>query len=152
MATQKEAAGHIDISVRHFRRLAKSGVLPTSKGRGGYDLDGVRISYIKYLRGVATGQVKDEDRGDACDQDIKELIDIEKHRDLKRNNDIADGLIAPVDTLQDALVNVLSQQSAIFDAVPNNVKRAVPAISARSIEVIKKEIAKARNLAANVTI
>ncbi len=152
MATQREAAEHVDISARRFRVLAKTGVLPTSKGRGGYNLDEVRLAYIKYLRGIATGQVKDGDGEEASEQDYETLIEQERHRKLKRENDIADGLVAPVDQLTEALTGVLSQQVAILEAIPNNVKRKNPAISARDIEVIKKEIAKARNLAADVTI
>ena len=152
MATQREAAEHVVISARRFRVLAKTGVLPTSKGRGGYNLDEVRLAYIKYLRGIATGQVKDGDGEEASEQDYETLIEQERHRKLKRENDIADGLVAPVDQLTEALTGVLSQQVAILEAIPNNVKRKNPAISARDIEVIKKEIAKARNLAADVTI
>ncbi|PCJ17475.1 MAG: hypothetical protein COB02_13730 [Candidatus Cloacimonadota bacterium] len=53
MATQKESAEHIDINDRHLRRLQKSGVLPVSKGKGGLNLDQVRMSYISYLRGLS---------------------------------------------------------------------------------------------------
>lgn len=58
MATQKEAAAHIDINDRHLRRLQKSGVLPISKGKGGLDLEQVRLAYISYLRGLGQSEKK----------------------------------------------------------------------------------------------
>ena len=56
MAIQKEAAAYLDVSTRRHRDLVKSGVLPPSKGPGGYDLDAQRVAYIRHLRGVASGQ------------------------------------------------------------------------------------------------
>ena len=58
MATQKEAAAHIDINDRHLRRLQKLGVIPLSKGKGGLDLDQVRFAYILYLRSLSQTEKK----------------------------------------------------------------------------------------------
>ena len=60
MATQDQIAAHLDLGVRHVRRLLAAGVLPASKGRGGLNTDRCRVAYIAHLRGVAAGhQSKD---------------------------------------------------------------------------------------------
>ncbi len=56
MANQTEAAAYLDVSTRRHRDLVKNGVLPPSKGPGGYDLDAHRVAYIRHLRGVNPGQ------------------------------------------------------------------------------------------------
>lgn len=56
MATQKEVADHIDLSVRQVQNLLKSGVLPTAVGKG-LDVEACRLAYIRHMRGKVTGQV-----------------------------------------------------------------------------------------------
>lgn len=73
MATQKELAAHLDITDRQVRNLARDGVLPGTKGKGGYDLDSCRLAYIAYLRGLATKQIKAE-TGDENDLDSEEQL------------------------------------------------------------------------------
>ncbi len=58
MTTQKELGEHIDLSDRHIRRLVKDGVLPPAKANKGYDIDACRLAYLRYLRGLAMGQVE----------------------------------------------------------------------------------------------
>lgn len=64
MASQQQIAAHLDLTPRRVRDLVKNGVLPPSKGPGGYDLDATRTAYIRYLRGVGTGQTHE---GEVCD-------------------------------------------------------------------------------------
>ncbi len=91
------------------------------------------------------------------DNDIdltREQAELTRERKIKlaRENEIETGRVAPVEVLTDALVNVLKQQVAIFNSLPNEVKHACPAINAREIEIIKRSVAKTRNLAADVTL
>jgi terminase small subunit / prophage DNA-packing protein len=60
MATQEEVAKRLDLTSRWVRHLLKAGVLPVSKGRGGYNLDACTTSYIRYLRGVNSNQINPE--------------------------------------------------------------------------------------------
>lgn len=80
MATQKELAAHLDITDRQVRNLAKDGVLPGSKGKGGYDLDTCRLAYIAYLRGLATKQVKAEPGEDDGYDSEEELARLRHHQ------------------------------------------------------------------------
>ena len=85
-------------------------------------------------------------------QQERAKLAVEQTRKLERENNLADGKIADVELLSVALTDVLSQMVAIFEAIPNNIKRVCPEISSRGIEVVKKEIAKARNLAVEAAI
>lgn len=67
MATQAEVADHIDLTDKQVRNLMKSGVIPGTKGRGGYDIDACRLSYIRYLRSINNKQVKPETDKDLPD-------------------------------------------------------------------------------------
>lgn len=49
MATIAEAARHVDLSERRFSELLEAGVIER-QDRGAYDLEKVRLAYIRYLR------------------------------------------------------------------------------------------------------
>lgn len=66
MATQIEIGKHLDMSDRNVRDLIKRGVLPGSRGPGGLDLDECRVAYIRYMRGIASGQVSSSEDLDAA--------------------------------------------------------------------------------------
>jgi hypothetical protein len=51
MATQAQIAEHLDLSIRRVQDLVVEGVLER-----GADLDQCRVSYIRYLRGGASGK------------------------------------------------------------------------------------------------
>ena len=69
----------------------------------------------------------------------------ERCRRTKRENDVAEELVAPIEDLRDALEKVSVQVASQLDALPLNLKKRCPALTARDIEFIKKEIAKCRN-------
>ena len=60
MSTLKELAAHLDLSGERVRQLVKRGAIPAPAGKAQYDIDESRIAYIRYLRGVASGQVAAE--------------------------------------------------------------------------------------------
>jgi phage terminase Nu1 subunit (DNA packaging protein) len=55
MANVNDAAQHIDIGRRRFFELVEEGAIER-KETGEYDLDAVRVSYIRHLRKVAAGR------------------------------------------------------------------------------------------------
>lgn len=143
MATQQEIATHLDLSSRRVRELTKDGVLPSSKGRGGYDIDACRMAYIRYLRGVTTGQVNGCTADD--DDDYPRLLEKEKYREKKRLNDEAEQLVAPVSLLTDALHTAANQIVPILESLPLIMKRNWPEISGDEVTLVKKSIAECRN-------
>ena len=145
----------MDLSVRRVSALTKSGVLPASKGRGGYDIDSCRVAYIRYLRGLSGGQVKgstDDDSGEIANNDFSLLLEKEKFREKKRENDIAEKLVAPVAILTDALEKAGNQIIPILESLPLLMKRNWPEITGDQIQLVKKSIAECRNTIAEMEV
>jgi len=151
MATQPEIAAHLDLSTRRVAELLKIGILPTAKGVGALDIDACRVAYLRYLRGVPNRSVNDDPLPSS-----EGLLDLEQERareakertdKLAMENAERRGELAPVEVLRDAQANNCGQHAAIFDAIPAKIKRRVPRLTANELDLIRKEIAKARNLA-----
>ena len=156
MANQTEIAEHLDLTSRHVRNLLKDGVLPPSKpGAKGYDLKDCRVAYIRYLRGVSSGQIKPtngQSEDDFENQDNRDKLEYEKWREKKRENDLAECLVAPISTLSDALQKVSTQIVPILEALPLEMKRRNPQLTGHDIMVVKKSIAGCRNIISAIQI
>jgi phage terminase Nu1 subunit (DNA packaging protein) len=145
MATQTEVADHLDLTQSRVSILIKDGVLPPAKGRGGYDIDACRIAYIRFLRGKSVGQVTS---GYSEKEDYSRLLDIEKYREKKRENDMKEKLVAPVSLLTDALQKSISIIIPILESLPLNMKRNWPEITGDQIQLVKVSISECRNIIA----
>lgn len=104
MATQAECARHIDMSERRFRELVDEGVISAAE-RGAYDLDAVRLQYIRSLRETAAGRggsealeakAASDARRAAALADKAEIDVAAMRRDLVPAEQIADALNAAV--------------------------------------------------------
>lgn len=82
----------------------------------------------------------------------KALESKERRRKLSRENDLAEGLAAPIELLRETIKKVAGQAASILDALPLNIKKRCPLLTSRDIEFIKKEIAKCRNAIAGMEI
>ena len=142
----KTIAKLLDLTTARVGQLAREGIISRHES-GKYPASAVP-QYVKWLRAKAFGS--DEKIGDTNAERAR-LLRAQSEK-LERENRIADGEVAPVEVLTAALADVLSQMVAILESIPMNIKRAVPALSARDIEMIKKEIVKCRNLAADANI
>lgn len=153
MATQQEIADHLDLTARRIRVLVKDGIIPAGKGRGGYDFDFCRLAYIRYLRGVSSGQVIDNDiYGDIPDDDYSKLLEREKYREKKRQNDLEEKEVAPVSTIVDVVSKGVNALIPILETIPLAMKRNWPEITGDQITLVKKAIAEGRNALADVKI
>jgi terminase small subunit / prophage DNA-packing protein len=103
------------------------------------------LAYCKRMREMAAG------RYSASDLDLTEerakLARVQTER-IEMENAVKRGELAPIDSLRDALVPVVAQIAAILDAVPVKLKREAPHLTAADLEIVKREIARAQNLAA----
>ncbi len=149
MATQQEIADHLDLSPRHVRRLISDGVLPASKGRGGYKINDCRLAYIRYLRGVSTGQAQGDLAENEDGEDYSRLLEKEKYREKKRQNDLEEQKVAPVALLTMALEKAANQIIPILESLPLVMKRNWPEITGDQITLVKKSIAECRNIIAD---
>jgi len=55
VATEKQSASHLDLSVRRFQMLKKAGVFDATPGRARRNLDEDRVAYIRHLRRNSSG-------------------------------------------------------------------------------------------------
>ena len=158
MATQVEVAQHLDISDRQVRNLLTDGVLPSSKGAGGLDIDACRLAYIRYLRGIGSGQVRPEPLADEDDDgDTAKRLEVERLRltaaqaegqELK--NDITKRKPVPTEVATFVLSRLSAEIGSILDTLPLTLKRRHPDLEVRHIESVQRELAKARNRAATL--
>lgn len=154
MATQKEISEHLDLSERHLRRLIKSGVVPATKGNGGYQIDDCRLAYIRYLRASVNGQVKPDTDDDLDDE--RERIDTEYERGRKlkaeadaqeMKNAITRREQAPTPLLEWALAKMAEQVSGVLASIPMKIKKRLPHMKTSEVEIIHREIVKCQNAA-----
>lgn len=105
------------------------------------------LAYCKRLREMAAG------RYSAGDLDLTEerarLARAQSER-IEMENAVKRGELAPIDTLRDAIIPAMTQISALMDAIPVKLKREAPHLTATDLEIVKREIASAMNLAAQV--
>ena len=94
-------------------------------------------------------------KGGSEDLDLTEeraKLAVEQTRQKKRENDIEEGLVAPIEVLTEVLSAVCNQISSTLNAIPMKIKKQCPGLTGRDIDYIKKEIAKCRNMAAETSI
>ena len=105
------------------------------------------LAYCKRLREMAAG------RYSAGELDLTEerarLARAQSER-IEMENAVKRGELAPIDTLRDAMIPAMTQISALMDAIPVKLKREAPHLTATDLEIVKREIANAMNLAAQV--
>lgn len=154
MATQSEIAEHLDLHDRHVRRLVADGILPASKGKGGLEIDACRLAYIRYLRGVQSGQVRPAGDETTAEEsgDYTALLEQEKYRKAKRENDLEEKLVAPVSLLTDALLQAGAIIIPILESLPLVIKRYWPEVTGDQVQEIKRAVAECRNAIADMRI
>jgi phage terminase Nu1 subunit (DNA packaging protein) len=76
----------------------------------------------------------------------------EQSRRLQRENDVEERKLIPLEELVDILQDVSRQAVSILDALPLNIKRRAPALRGKDINYIRSEIAKSRNIMANIKV
>jgi len=145
------------LSDRQIRNLLADGVLPSSKGPGGLDVDACRLAYVRYLRGLANGQVRAETPPDYDDQDGDTAKRLEQERlrltaaqaegqELK--NEVAKRRSVPTEFATFALSRIVPAISSAFDTLPMVMRRRHPDLQARHLDTLEREATKIRNAAA----
>jgi phage terminase Nu1 subunit (DNA packaging protein) len=154
MATQIEVATHLDLSDRQVRNLLADGVLPGSKGRGGFDLEACRLAYIRYLRGLGNSQVKPETGSESDEMDpLVEYKLMEERRGLtaaqrigqELKNEVAKKRLIPAEFITFAFAKFIPAAGSIFDTVVMTLRRRHPELTPGQLDSISRELTKARN-------
>lgn len=160
MATQIEVAKHLDLSDRQVRNLLADGVLPGSKGKGGFDIEACRLAYIRYLRGLGNSQVKPETDPE-CPDGIDPLAELKLTQERLRltaaqaegqelKNDISRRRAVPTEFAMFVFSKLAAEVASILDTLPLTLKRRHPDLEVRHIESVQRELSKARNRAAQL--
>lgn len=106
-------------------------------------------AYCSHLREVAAGRLAAGDLDLATERaglakaqkERVEMINAEKRREL-----------LPAILIEEVLAKAGSKVAGILDAIPGMVKRRIPALTSDAIDLIRVEVAKARNLAAAISL
>jgi phage terminase Nu1 subunit (DNA packaging protein) len=129
----------LNLSGVHVGRLAREGTL-TRRPDGKYPTAAI-TQYIEALR------ERGRDRSKYAEQ-----IAAEKVRKLRRENDVEEGLYAPVEVLEDAAEKLAAQMIPILEGLPLHLKRAWPEITGDQIQVVKTTVAECRNAIADMEL
>jgi len=138
--TAKMLAKMIDVSERRVNQLVVEGVI--TKLDGGKYGTGAVTEYIRYIKAAA-----EKNKGE-----FSSLLEQEKHRAAKRENDLAEGLVAPVSVLEDVLARGVAASIPILEGLPGVMKRHWPEITGDQITLVKQAVAEVRNVLADVKI
>ena len=159
MANQVEIAGHMDLTDRQVRKLLQSGVLPASKGRGGYDIDACREAYIRYLRSQASGQAKPEpdDPDGEYDPMLEHkreqeeyLLTKERRIGQQQKNEMGARKVVPSEFAIFTLSKIAAEIASILDTLPLTMRRKHPDLETRHLDTLMRELARARNKASGL--
>lgn len=143
--TQPEIAAHLDISDRRLRELLAEWSIDHKQS----SLSEIRIRYIRKLREEAAGRATDGDLDLATQRArlAKEQADrIEMQNAVTRKD------LASTELLQILLANAGVKVGRILDAIPGLLRRRNDKLNSDDITMITHEIAKCRNLCAQINL
>jgi len=136
MASLVEAAIHCDLSERRFREMLDEGLI-TRAAKQAYDLDAVRVQYIRHLREVAAGRNNETSALSAEKaRHAKEQAD-----SLSMKNAQARGELLPAGEVSAAVTASFARVRAKLLAIPS--KLAPVLISIAGVAEVKETIANA---------
>lgn len=154
--TATQVAEFLGLSRMQVSRLYKNGTI-TRLTNGKYPAKAI-AEYCEFSRGLRQGNTTDRVVATAPD---REAPDTNKERarllraqadKAEMDNEVRKGELAPIEILKESLTDILRQHAAIYDSLPGEVKRNCPELSNKGVEIIKREVAKVRNIAADARI
>jgi phage terminase Nu1 subunit (DNA packaging protein) len=125
------------MSAVHVGRLARDGIL--EKGSDGKYPESAIPAYIRHMRTQKNRK-----------SDWSDLLEEQKFRQKKRENDEAEAALLPATTIADVLEGVVAQLIAIHESMPLTIKRHFPELTGDQVQLIKAGIAECRNIMAEV--
>lgn len=129
--TQQGFADLIGRTPRRVRQLIKQGAI-TRPVDGRYRDEHVR-EFTRYVAETQQANAKNRD-----------LIEREKHRALKRENDLAEKLVAPVELLETVVAKGSAALITGLKRLPDHVKRVCPEFTDDHIKVVNDAVSKCR--------
>ena len=144
IVTQKTFGDLVGISQPAVSDLISRGVIADGAAVGDWLID-----YCRHLREQAAGRATAGDLDLAAERAALARAQREK---IEMQNAVTRGELAPVILMEQVLANAASKISGIFDAIPGMLKRRVSVLTSDDVNLITGEIAKARNIIAEMSI
>lgn len=148
MATQREVAEHLDLSVKRVSELIRDGVLPSKKGRSPLNIDVCRFSYISYLRKLG-GYNKKNGSGDITEEKTK--LTAAQARKAELEVEQLEGNLIPAALVQDTWIDYVANARAKLIALPTRIAHQVLSVDnyAECEQLIKERVHEALDELAN---
>ncbi len=138
--TAKQLSEMTGVSLARVGQLAKEGVIEKNRN-GKYEHDNV-LRYWKWKEAALESKTND----------YSVLLDAEKYREKKRQNDIEEKFVAPIEVLENVLERGVSAMIPILESLPLIMKRHWPEITGDEITLVKRAVAECRNILADLEI
>ncbi len=143
MATIVESAKHLDLSERRFMELLEAGILER-QDRGRYELDTVRVAYIRHLRQRAAGA---GERSSADMEKARDEARLAKARADKAEMEAAEmrGLLVRADQVEEVWMNALVNTKTRLAGIPARTAHIVlaAASNAAAEKILRREVGEA---------
>lgn len=142
---QQVIAEHLDLS---------QGAVSQWMDRLGIDwrtatLDDIRVRYIRELREQAAGRAAAGDLDLATERAGLARAQREK---IEMQNAVTRRELAPAVLIEEVLAKAGGKVAGILDAIPGALRRRLPGLPTELIDLVRVEVAKARNIAAAVSL
>lgn len=144
MATQREVADHLDLSVKRISELIRDGILPSKMGRSPLNLDVCRVAYISYLRKLG-GYHKRSGTGDIAEEKTK--LTAAQARKAELEVEQLEKSLIPAQLVEETWIDYVSNVRAKLLGLPSRVAHQVITIDkyAEAELVIKEQVHEALN-------
>lgn len=142
--SQAEVAAHLDLSDRSVRELEPKLALPSD-----YNLASFRIAYIRHLREVAAGRGGENSLELAAE---RARLAKEQADKIAMANAITRGELAPARLIEEVIARAGARMARLLDTIPGLLRRRLPSLSADDVAAVAQVVAKARNVAASMTL
>jgi phage terminase Nu1 subunit (DNA packaging protein) len=144
-ATQASIGIHLDLDQSSVSRLCKDLGIDHKTA----SLAEIRIAYIRHLREQAAGRLAAGDLDLATER--AGLAKAQRER-IEMQNAVTRREMAPTYLIEEILAAAGAKVAAILDAIPGACRRRNQNLTAADIQTIAGEIAKARNVAAAISL
>lgn len=142
---QAEIAEHLDMSDRAVREFLDAAAID----QRAVTLTDIRLAYIRRQREVAAGRMAFGDLDLATE---RARLAKEQADRIALQNAITRREYAPTMIIEEVLTRTAARINVIFEALTGSLRRNFPDLTAEKIDHINREIAKARNLVAEIRL
>lgn len=115
----------------------------------GEPLQAWMLAYCEHLRNMAAGRGSDNSLVLAAE---RARLAREQADKVAMQNAVTRGELAPAHLIEEVLSKAGARAARILDTIPGLVKRRVPQLSSDDIAAVSAAVAKARNIAADVSL